>query len=206
MGRDLGEGHVAALERQLALAKGALGDMRRAYLQLEDVTQHLDSEAEELQAQARSLPHALDVLQETQSGWECLGCVTALACALGPLNDTHEEVICQIKPSNQSEWKWPHGCLQVFSLTHELRWYESMENQMRHAGVGKGIAASGGYGGPQRFDGGGGAPYGGGGGPRKYGGGPPMKMGQVGEKRRIEYDGGKRPMRGGKSGYGGGSK
>jgi hypothetical protein len=56
MGRDLAEGHVAALERQLALAKAALEDMRRAYLQLEDVTQHLDSEAEELQAQVPGGP------------------------------------------------------------------------------------------------------------------------------------------------------
>jgi hypothetical protein len=51
MGRDLAEGHVHALERQLALAKAALEDMRRAYLQLEDVTQQLDNEAEDLQAQ-----------------------------------------------------------------------------------------------------------------------------------------------------------
>ena len=51
MGRDLSEGHVHALERQLALAKAALEDMRRAYLQLEDVTQQLDNEAEDLQAQ-----------------------------------------------------------------------------------------------------------------------------------------------------------
>ncbi len=53
MGRDLSEGHVHALERQLALAKAALEDMRRAYLQLEDVTQQLDNEAEDLQAQVR---------------------------------------------------------------------------------------------------------------------------------------------------------
>ncbi len=51
MGRDLSEGHVHALERQLVLAKAALEDMRRAYLQLEDVTQQLDNEAEDLQAQ-----------------------------------------------------------------------------------------------------------------------------------------------------------
>ena len=56
MGRDLAEGHVHALERQLALAKTALEDMRRAYLQLEDVTQQLDNEAEDLQAQARAPP------------------------------------------------------------------------------------------------------------------------------------------------------
>ena len=54
MGRDLSEGHVHALERQLALAKAALEDMRRAYLQLEDVTQQLDNEAEDLQAQVHS--------------------------------------------------------------------------------------------------------------------------------------------------------
>ena len=53
MGRDLSEGHVHALERQLALAKAALEDMRRAYLQLEDVTQQLDNEAEDLQAQVQ---------------------------------------------------------------------------------------------------------------------------------------------------------
>lgn len=51
MGQDLSEGHVHALERELALAKAALEDMRRAYLQLEDVTQQLDNEAEDLQAQ-----------------------------------------------------------------------------------------------------------------------------------------------------------
>ncbi len=56
MGRDLSEGHVHALERQLALAKAALEDMRRAYLQLEDVTQQLDNEAEDLQAQVTWLP------------------------------------------------------------------------------------------------------------------------------------------------------
>ena len=59
MGRDLSEGHVHALERQLALAKAALEDMRRAYLQLEDVTQQLDNEAEDLQAQVTWLPYLL---------------------------------------------------------------------------------------------------------------------------------------------------
>ena len=54
MGRDLSEGHVHALERQLVLAKAALEDMRRAYLQLEDVTQQLDNEAEDLQAQVKA--------------------------------------------------------------------------------------------------------------------------------------------------------
>ena len=52
MGRDLAEGHVAALERQLALARGALEDLRRAHGQLEDVCAHLDAEAEDLQTQA----------------------------------------------------------------------------------------------------------------------------------------------------------
>lgn len=56
MGRDLAEGHVHALERQLALAKTALEDMRRTYLQLEDVTQQLDGEAEDLQAQVGAHP------------------------------------------------------------------------------------------------------------------------------------------------------
>lgn len=91
---------------------------------------------------------------------------------------------------------------QVFSLTHELRWHESVENQMRHAAAAKAMhgGGNGGYGGPQRFEGGGGgegAPYGGA--PRKYGGGggPPMKMGMAGDnKRRVDYAGGKRPMRG----------
>jgi hypothetical protein len=67
----------------------------------------------------------------------------------------------------------------VFSLTHELRYYESMEQEMRHAKLGGG--GGGGYGGGPRFEGGGagGPPYGAGG-PRRYGGGgPPMKMGQV---------------------------
>ncbi len=54
MGRDLAEGRVAALERQLALGRQALQDMRRAHGQLEDVAGHLDAEAEDLQAQARA--------------------------------------------------------------------------------------------------------------------------------------------------------
>ena len=90
---------------------------------------------------------------------------------------------------------------QVFTLTHELRWHESVENQMRHAAAAKAMnsGGNGGYGGPQRFEGGGeGAPYGGA--PRKYGGGgPPMKMGMAGDnKRRVDYSGGsgKRPVRG----------
>ncbi|BDA49124.1 probable pre-mRNA-splicing regulator WTAP [Coccomyxa sp. Obi] len=129
MGRDLAEGHVHALERQLALAKTALEDMRRAYLQLEDVTQQLDGEAEDLQA-------------------------------------------------------------QVFSLTQELRWHESQENQMRHnKGYGGGPAQKGGS-----FDG----QQGGYGGPRRYGGTPPMKMGMnEGRRGGPPYEGdGKRPMRG----------
>jgi len=63
MGRDLAEGHVHALERQLALAKSALEDMRRAYLQLEDITQQLDSEVEDLQAQVPFI-FALESLRE----------------------------------------------------------------------------------------------------------------------------------------------
>ncbi len=53
LGREAAEGRVAGLERQLALARGALGDMRRAYLELEDAAAQLDDEAEELQLQAR---------------------------------------------------------------------------------------------------------------------------------------------------------
>lgn len=72
MGRDLAEGHVHALERQLALAKTALEDMRRAYLQLEDVTQQLDGEAEDLQAQVITckLSHHMAV--------HCHPCITHL--------------------------------------------------------------------------------------------------------------------------------
>lgn len=66
MGQDLSEGHVHALERQLALAKAALEDMRRAYLQLEDVTQQLDNEAEDLQAQVCHADFCLSLL--TQKG------------------------------------------------------------------------------------------------------------------------------------------
>ena len=66
MGQDLSEGHVHALERQLALAKAALEDMRRAYLQLEDVTQQLDNEAEDLQAQVCHAGSCLSSL--TQKG------------------------------------------------------------------------------------------------------------------------------------------
>lgn len=65
MGRDLAEGHVHALERQLGLAKAALEDMRRAYLQLEDVTHHLDDEAEDLQAQVGRLSIALKFIEFT---------------------------------------------------------------------------------------------------------------------------------------------
>ncbi len=54
LGREAGEGRVAGLERQLALALGAAADMRRAYLELEDAAAQLDAEAEELQLQART--------------------------------------------------------------------------------------------------------------------------------------------------------
>lgn len=83
------------------------------------------------------------------------------------------------------------ACAQVFSLTQELRWHESQENQARHnKGYGGGAPQKGGY-----FDG----QQGGYGGPRRYGGTPPMKMGMGNEGRRggPPYDGdGKRPMRG----------
>ena len=56
LGREAAEGRCAGLERQLALAHGAVADMRRAYLELEDTAAQLDAEAEELQLQARHAP------------------------------------------------------------------------------------------------------------------------------------------------------
>ena len=49
MGRELGEGKVHGLERQLALAKSFAEDMRRAHAELEDHCTTLDEEAEKLQ-------------------------------------------------------------------------------------------------------------------------------------------------------------
>lgn len=49
MGRDLGEGRVHALERQLALARSFAEDMRRAFQELEDHCDLLDEECERLQ-------------------------------------------------------------------------------------------------------------------------------------------------------------
>ena len=76
MGRDLSEGHVHVLERQLALAKAALEDMRRAYLQLEDVTQQLDNEAEDLQAQVWEQGPTAQFLTLIQC-WSGRGCHAA---------------------------------------------------------------------------------------------------------------------------------
>lgn len=67
-------------------------------------------------------------------------------------------------------------CVQVFSLTHELRWYQSMENQMRHSNKGYGGSFEGqqtGHGPPRRY------------------GGIPVKMGDAGGRSD-----GKRVMRG----------
>ena len=55
MGRELSEGKVHALERQVALAKGYVDDMRKGYNELEDHCATLDEEAEDLQRQACSL-------------------------------------------------------------------------------------------------------------------------------------------------------
>lgn len=52
MGRELSEGKVHALERQVALAKGFVDDMRKGYVELEDHCAALDEEAEDLQRQA----------------------------------------------------------------------------------------------------------------------------------------------------------
>lgn len=54
MGRELSEGKVHALERQVALAKGFVDDMRKGYVELEDHCAALDEEAEDLQRQACS--------------------------------------------------------------------------------------------------------------------------------------------------------
>lgn len=54
MGRELGEGKVHGLERQLALAKSFAEDMRRAHAELEDHCTTLDEEAEKLQDEVGS--------------------------------------------------------------------------------------------------------------------------------------------------------
>ena len=51
MGRELGEGRVHGLERQLALGRAALEEMRGRYLELEDHCHVLDAEAEDLHQQ-----------------------------------------------------------------------------------------------------------------------------------------------------------
>jgi hypothetical protein len=58
--------------------------------------------------------------------------------------------------------------MQVFSLTHELRWYQSIENQMRHGSKGY---TMGPFEGQQPGHG----PH------RRYGGPPAMKGGQLGD-------------------------
>ncbi|KAK9843755.1 hypothetical protein WJX81_004983 [Elliptochloris bilobata] len=67
LGREAAEGRVAGLERQLALARGAVADMRRAYLELEDAAQQLDAEAEELQLQVFMLKHQIRFLEEHEA-------------------------------------------------------------------------------------------------------------------------------------------
>lgn len=49
MGRDLSEGRVHNLERQLALAKGYAEDMQAAFQECEDHATALDEEAEKIQ-------------------------------------------------------------------------------------------------------------------------------------------------------------
>ena len=89
MGRELGEGKVHGLERQLALAKSFAEDMRRAHAELEDHCTTLDEEAEKLQDEVGSglsveaavgtmrsvVVHASAVLDEEGncSGLCCLG-------------------------------------------------------------------------------------------------------------------------------------
>ncbi|KAK9813270.1 hypothetical protein WJX72_011713 [[Myrmecia] bisecta] len=67
MGRELSEGKVHALERQVALAKGYVEDMRKNYVELEDHCHIMDEEAEELQQQVFALKRQIREF-ESQSG------------------------------------------------------------------------------------------------------------------------------------------
>ena len=55
MGKELAEGKVHALERQVVLSKTFVEDMRARYIELEDHAHQLDGENEDLHQQA-SLP------------------------------------------------------------------------------------------------------------------------------------------------------
>ena len=54
MGKELAEGKVHTLERQVALSKAYVEDMRGRYLELEDHAHALDAESEEMHQQVRS--------------------------------------------------------------------------------------------------------------------------------------------------------
>lgn len=53
MGKELAEGKVHALERQVALSKTYVEDMRARYLELEDHAHALDAESEDLHQQVK---------------------------------------------------------------------------------------------------------------------------------------------------------
>ena len=53
MGRELAEGKVHSLERQVAILKAYGEDMRARYLELEDHAHALDAESEDLHQQVR---------------------------------------------------------------------------------------------------------------------------------------------------------
>ncbi|KAK9821853.1 hypothetical protein WJX74_005427 [Apatococcus lobatus] len=69
MGRELSEGKVHALERQVALAKGYVDDMRKGYNELEDHCAALDEEAEDLQRQVFNLKREVKEMESRDAGW-----------------------------------------------------------------------------------------------------------------------------------------
>ncbi|KAK9864827.1 hypothetical protein WJX84_007078 [Apatococcus fuscideae] len=69
MGKELSEGKVHALERQVALAKGYVDDMRKGYNELEDHCAALDEEAEDLQRQVFNLKREVKELEARESSW-----------------------------------------------------------------------------------------------------------------------------------------
>ena len=76
MGRELGEGKVHGLERQLARAKSFAEDMRRAHAELEDHCTTLDEEAEKLQDEVGSSLKA-----QAAGGQDEVCCGSRCSCA-----------------------------------------------------------------------------------------------------------------------------
>ena len=59
MGRELAEGKVHSLERQVAISKAYVEDMRARYLELEDHAHSLDAESEDLHQQVQFRVYSL---------------------------------------------------------------------------------------------------------------------------------------------------